>query len=534
MADATATGVVDIKIQSGNTEAEIKKLDNQIKTLDGAINLVGGSIETLAGGLALTGFVSEEQAKKFEGLAVGAIAFADGTKRTLDGVKNLKEGLADVGGVMGVVKKAQAALNATILANPYVAAAVAVAALAAALYLLSQRETEEEAANRKALETAKLRLENLEASETRTLAFARAQGIAAQTILEMEEASVKARIAEIDRILALEEDAEEYKRLSAEQQKLLDKEIELGLSLGNLKEQERQKEIKGEKDKADKLAAQRKTASEKSAADKKKEDDDKLKAEEDYLKMLDDLRKKYEAEDAKLQEEVTAATDAILQKRLDDQTQEENAVYDKYFRLQQAAEGNAEQLAILEEGLQQELTDIDKKYAKEREKTAAEEQKFKAQILTETIDNFQGALAALFGENKAVASANVLIDAAQAAVGIIASSQKFKDPTGTLAIAYQISQFALLAATTTASLRQINSAEPGSGGAPSTPKPSRIGGGAFTGALPGTGGGTFNAPTTGTPTGGRTEPIRAYVISQDVTTGQEANAAINRRRRLGG
>jgi hypothetical protein len=125
-----------------------------------------------------------------------------------------------------------------------------------------------------------------------------------------------------------------------------------------------------------------------------------------------------------------------------------------------------------------------------------------------------------------------LIDAAQASVGIIKSAQNFKDPTGTLAIIYQVSQFALLAATTATALRQINSAEPGSSGTPSTPTgPS--GGGAFTGALPGTGG----APASGVPaTGGggnQTEPIRAYVIAQDVSTSQEANAAINRRRRLG-
>ena len=43
----------------------------------------------------------------------------------------------------------------------------------------------------------------------------------------------------------------------------------------------------------------------------------------------------------------------------------------------------------------------------------------KDQVLNSTIDNFQGALASLFGESKAVASANVLIDAAQAGVGLI-------------------------------------------------------------------------------------------------------------------
>ena len=74
-------------------EASIKKQQAQMQVLDGAVNLVGGSIETLAGGLVLSGALSDEQAEAFEGAAVGAIAFADGTRRTLDGIVNLREGL---------------------------------------------------------------------------------------------------------------------------------------------------------------------------------------------------------------------------------------------------------------------------------------------------------------------------------------------------------------------------------------------------------------------------------------------------------
>ena len=74
-------------------EASIQKQQAQMKVLDGAVNLVGGSIETLAGGLVLSGALSDEQAEAFEGAAVGAIAFADGMRRTIDGVVNLREGL---------------------------------------------------------------------------------------------------------------------------------------------------------------------------------------------------------------------------------------------------------------------------------------------------------------------------------------------------------------------------------------------------------------------------------------------------------
>ena len=69
-----------------NTALEAQ--ENRIKTLGGAINIVGGSVEVLAGGLALTGGLTEEQAERFESAAIGAIAFADGTKRVFEGVKD--------------------------------------------------------------------------------------------------------------------------------------------------------------------------------------------------------------------------------------------------------------------------------------------------------------------------------------------------------------------------------------------------------------------------------------------------------------
>ena len=124
--------------------ASLEKQEARIKVLDGAINLVGGSIETMTGALVLSGAVSEENAEKFEAQAIGAIALADGAKRVFDGYKTLSEGLKAYGGVAGLAQKAQAALNTTILANPYVAAAVAIAALGVAIYAFT-REVDEAA-----------------------------------------------------------------------------------------------------------------------------------------------------------------------------------------------------------------------------------------------------------------------------------------------------------------------------------------------------------------------------------------------------
>jgi hypothetical protein len=127
-------GVDDLNNSLNQTEqssealsASLAKQEARIKTLDGAINLIGGSVEILAGGLALSGALTQEQAEQFETAAIGAIAFADGTKRVLDGYKSLNEGLAAYGGIAGKAKAITQSLNKAILANPYVAAIAIVA-----------------------------------------------------------------------------------------------------------------------------------------------------------------------------------------------------------------------------------------------------------------------------------------------------------------------------------------------------------------------------------------------------------------------
>ena len=148
-----ATVTVNVQAQTGEATKDINNLDaaldganksaeeltdslegqeKRIKTLSGAINIVGGSVELLAGSLALSGVLTEEQTQKFEGAALGAIAFADGTKRVFEGYKELSE-------ASKLATKAQVANNAAVLANPYVAAAAAIAAVSAAIFILIKR-----------------------------------------------------------------------------------------------------------------------------------------------------------------------------------------------------------------------------------------------------------------------------------------------------------------------------------------------------------------------------------------------------------
>ena len=85
----TQTVNIDINANTQDAQQEISALENNIKTLDGAINLIGGSISALAGGLVLTGAVTEEQADKFNQAAFSAIALAEGSKRALEGFRVL-------------------------------------------------------------------------------------------------------------------------------------------------------------------------------------------------------------------------------------------------------------------------------------------------------------------------------------------------------------------------------------------------------------------------------------------------------------
>jgi hypothetical protein len=133
MAQVTNKIVNQVITDTGDSDQQIGKLENSISTLDGAINLVGGSVEFLAGALVLSGAASEETAEQFESVALGAIALADGANRALQGYKILKTETQ-------IINNIQKAFNTTLLANPYVAVAVALGTLTAAIgaYLLSQ------------------------------------------------------------------------------------------------------------------------------------------------------------------------------------------------------------------------------------------------------------------------------------------------------------------------------------------------------------------------------------------------------------
>ena len=479
---------VDINIQANtsNAQGDISKLEQNIKTLDGAINLVGGSIEVLAGGLALTGAVTEEQAERFQTAAVGAIALADGSKRALEGFKTLATETKVFTGI-------QKALNVVLKANPIYLVVGAVAALTAAYFALN-RETKAEIEDQKTLNDELDRqntiLDNTINFYNERLAILKAQGTTGTDLIQEE-------------LDALNEEAKARRGQNKE-----------------LREQ-----LQG-------IIALRRTGSAEVRAQREQDIKD-LEAEltrrgEAYSKLLSQIRVKNaelnkSISDDQIKAAEQAAQDAAYaaaqsETKINLKAKEVGTIVDIEKQGATMSVNIASQTAI-------EKTRVEKVQSDKRKAIAEAEEEAKQKLLTSGIDNIQGALSALFGENKAIASANVLIDAGQAAVGIIKNSQS----TGPFAIAYQATQFALLAATTISSLRQINSAEPGSTASPNLPR----GGGGLpqAGALtiPGAGGGSVTV----TPSSGfNAPPVRAYVVTGDVTDAQEAEAQLNTRRQF--
>jgi hypothetical protein len=236
-------------------------------------------------------------------------------------------------------------------------------------------------------------------------------------------------------------------------------------------------------------------------------------------------RIKAEEEFAKLQQESSdafnnaqgAALDKAYEMLLTDQQREINAVRDKYFALLQLDELSAEQRIALENKQSAEIVAITKKTTDAQTALEKAAQDAKAAMVNQSIDAVQGALGALFKNSKAVASANVLIDAAQAAVGIFKNSTSLPEPFGSINRGIQL---AALAATTVASIRDINRAQPtGGGSTPSTPtstptapsQPPQFN-------VVGQGGVNQLAQSIG---GQFSQPIRAYVVGGDVTTSQQ-------------
>jgi hypothetical protein len=205
------------------------------------------------------------------------------------------------------------------------------------------------------------------------------------------------------------------------------------------------------------------------------------------------ISKKYRDEESRLIAEANAIrlqkeneyldTIATLEEQnfentLTDEQRELRAIDEKYFALETAAKGNAEQLAIINEAKNKEISDSNKKYRTEEENQQKQINDFRLKAVQDTL-NTLSSLNELFGKkneanakkqfqiNKAISIASALITTYQSATAAYASQIIPLDPSsvvrGTiaagLAVAAGLANVAKIAST------QFNGGASASGGA---------------------------------------------------------------------
>ena len=510
MATAQSNVTVNISANTGDLDAKLAKQEAQIKTLDGAINVLGGSVELAASAMVGLGLANEESAEKFEATALAAIAFADGSKRVLDGVKSLNEGLKSYGGISGAAAKATKALNAAVLANPYVAVVGAVIALTAAIgaYLVLNDDTVESEKKRFEI-LEKLNRQQLDQiTREEKLAALRGDSIEAQA--ELRKQAIQAQI-----------DAKFLEKQQVRGENAVERTLELIEEIDKL-----EKDL----DQVDKETAikvqKRDEAAKKAASERlKKQTDERKKTREDELAA----EKKFLDDTLKAQQDYTTKLNAEFEKRKSDR----QALADYEHEL-------------LMEEFNAVLTDLEKRKTVGQEALSTEAALLNAQLqLTQAVGDSIANLGALFEQGtkaaKTAAIADIAINTAIGFVQALDIAQKSAAGTGpAAALAFPIFYASQIAAVlgAVASAKNVLAQTPGgSGGIVTTQPAGAIGSGTPRINRPDLGQygqGGFLAPGAGgVPTLTPQMPVQAYVLASDVTTGLQAYGQINRRRRFG-
>ena len=458
------------------------------------INRFTGMLELLpalgkAVGLLFKGQFKE--AGKVAADAVGKVTFGvesvtEVTKKAVTSVSNFTKGLGDAA---KEGKRVADELNAVTLAERE---------------LITQRAE----ANKKIAEARLIADDLTKSTEERMAAIklaAKLEDEVAEKELQTQKRKTaalqaQADISESDEA-TLNEIAENQARLSELEQASIQRKNRLGMEVKALNA-----EIKGQTKSTETLA----TAEQKQSEARQKQTEEQIKREQELVAMQEKALSDFNVKQGEL-------LDQAFQMLQSDQEREINAIRDKYFAILQLDELSAQDRVAIEEKQQAQITEITKKYAKVQQdidKTTADA---KAAALTQNIDNIQGALGSLFQNSKAVATANVLVDSAQAAVGIFKSSTSLAEPAASINRGIQL---AALAASAAASIRNINRAEPTTGAAspPSTPSTPTVQSQAPQFNVVGQGGINQLAQSIG---GQFSQPVRAYVVGGDVTTSQQ-------------
>lgn len=543
-------------------EKTLKKQEATIKTIDGAINLLGGSVELLAGSLVLSGAATEEQAKEFEAAALGAIALADGAKRTFDGIKSLNEGLAATGGLTATLKTQFQSLYKTILANPFVALAATLAAVAVAYESVASEQRKNARISKEELdinnELNKVRKESIDPLDRS---------------LEVLTDSVEQRGLEVKAIEDLKKAYPGFEAFLTRENQLTERGIEFLKAKIAIRKDEAalaliaQKQVEAEVKLEERLAEiTREFGFTQQAANARKKARDEFAQSTEVLnkketELIDSVNKQYEAVQRLqpiLDAQVKASKDnfeAVKQETtaIDDYV---TSVNKRNQAIKEGIEGFIEGIggaAKQTEGVIQRalppdpLPQLEKNalsFAEFLQKVNGDLNEFfegntgkaveaslsTAANLARTLSQVQDvSTEEAFEKAKKYKIAEVVTSALQASFQAFGAAQQFGPILGPILGAAQVAAIAIASNKAIQDIQNSSFESPGSpsastGGAGSSPALVRA-------STPNLGGGfiTAGAPPVGTPAG----PLRAYVVTGDVVNGIQASGQIQRRRTLG-
>lgn len=550
---------------SRKTASEIKTLNKTFEGLEPqqkteaflkGFEAISGAVAVTTGTLALFGVESETAGRieqKVQGaiaIAIGARAIAEGALQARVAARLVAEKAATVATQAATV--AQGIFNAVLNLNPIFLLVTVLAAVTAGMYLFSKSigsNTEDVKKNNEALLR---RNQLLQDSADFQVRIAQATGQSATVVKEAQIEATKASIQTLEAEYKLAKAGEDKVKVANEIRKAQDDLIIQELELGKVKQDEVDAEKKrledarkvradnAAKDKAERdRVAKEKAAEDKAAADKKKMDDDaRFKAEQDYLDNVNNL---LQNEESKRILSVAKTYDDLIEQAAQfgrDTTELEAArgVAIQQVLDEQAAERLEKQKAADEKAAAAKKAVDDKKLADD--KAIADANKFAQDANIANVQATIGALGSLFEEgtaaSKVAAIADIAIGTGLGFVNGLDIAQKSAKATGpAAAFAFPLFYAAQIAAVLSAAnqAKKILTTVPGGGGAGGTiskptiqtPSNNFIPVGqqpAGTQLTP-----SFDAPTT---------PVRAYVISGDVSTGLEADSRLRNRRTLGG
>jgi hypothetical protein len=201
----TGAASQNASVKTDELTSRLEKQEATIKILDGAVNLLGGSIELAAGAAIGLGLATEEETEQFEAAALGAIAFAEGAKRTLDGVVNLTEGITKFGGAQKIATAFTTAFGVAlkVAMGPVGIAIAAIGLITTAIVLLKDKfEIVNKVAEFFGNAFNKI-AEAVGLAKTESEKFAEAQGELAKT-LDFELKLLKAQGASVDELVKKE------------------------------------------------------------------------------------------------------------------------------------------------------------------------------------------------------------------------------------------------------------------------------------------------------------------------------------------